>query len=169
MPPVFKNNSAKSGRLFQNHPYQTFAGSLTGDPLRIADKSPQRAMSAFLSSQKKRIKSQKINKQITYSDTTKEKHPEVNRKMTIHATSDFLKEMSGQPLLDQLMMLNWSQWIDLKDVKFTKVLVRASQRGKGKIKFQAFFVAETDKMIIRFGKRSQTSEVTMYHMAKKRK
>lgn len=169
VPPVFKNNSAQSGKLFQNHPYQRYVEALTGNHLEIVNKSPYRAVKAFLFNQKKRITSQQISKDITYTDTTTTKNARTTKNMTVHATKDFLDEMSGQPISNQLLMLNWSQWLNLKEIKIRKVPVRASQGGKGKVKFEEIFEAETAEVIIRFGQRSQSSKVTMYHIVKKRK
>ncbi len=77
--------------------------------------------------------------------------------------------MKKQPYDNQLLMLNWSKWLSHPDVKLQKVPVRASQKGTGKIKFEAFFVAETDEVIMRFGRKPQTNRMTMYLIAKKRK
>ena len=59
VPAVFKNNSAKSGTLFNNHPYKVVTEKMAGNEQWVFKNSSNHAVAAFLSANRKKNNSAK--------------------------------------------------------------------------------------------------------------
>ena len=158
VPPVFRNNPAKSGELFVNHPYFKYTQGLEKE-VGIAAKN---AVNTFL--KQSNLRGRTVKKQITYTDTTAPGNPAVTRKMEIGATGTFINKIRLLDTSRQLVALNWHQFFEMKKSTSTKKEVRGKRGGHGEVLFDEFYSMRIEDLELQFGLRKNAGKYPMYYM-----